>query len=53
MVAIWWQQGIIVMSYINDFVVLVSSRGHALTLHNQFITALLNQLGWVHEETKG
>jgi hypothetical protein len=42
MVAIWRWQGIIVMSYIDDFMVLVLSHVHVIVLCNQFIVTLLN-----------
>jgi hypothetical protein len=53
MVVFWRQHRVIVMSYIDDFVVLGWSKEQVLWLQDQFIALLLLWLGWVCEPTKG
>lgn len=52
-VKIWRRKGILVMVYVDDFVVLAASRELLLQIRDQEIAPLLDKLGWHREPSKG
>ncbi|ELR11801.1 uncharacterized protein ACA1_362880 [Acanthamoeba castellanii str. Neff] len=49
----WRRQGIIVMSYLDDFVVMAPDCEALQQIHDTVITLTLDRLGWLREPTKG
>ncbi len=50
----WWRkQGVFVMAYVDDFIVLAPTKEELLKVRDHIIVPTLDRLGWIREPSKG